>query len=80
MTVKQDPVLAQLNRINGQVDGIIRMYQDERVCVDIVRQVIAVRSSLGKVARDLLNSEARKCSQGDKLENLDEILKEVFRY
>jgi CsoR family transcriptional regulator, copper-sensing transcriptional repressor len=78
MTDKKDPIQAQLNRINGQVEGIARMYQDERACVDVVRQVVAVRSSLGRVARDLLSSEARKCSRGEG--DLDEILKEVFRY
>jgi len=80
MTDKQDSILAQLNRINGQLEGITRMYQDERTCVDIVRQVIAVRSSLGRVARDLLSSEAKKCSRGAQWETLDDVLKEVFRY
>lgn len=80
MSTKKDPISAQLNRINGQVEGISRMYQDERSCVDIVRQVIAVRSSLGRVARDLLSSEAKKCSRGEQWDTLDDVLKEVFRY
>jgi CsoR family transcriptional regulator, copper-sensing transcriptional repressor len=79
MTDKKDPIQAQLNRISGQVEGIARMYQDERACIDVVRQVVAVRSSLGRVARDLLSSEARKCSRDDK-DSLDDVLKEVFRY
>lgn len=80
MTNQKDPIVTQLNRINGQVEGIARMYQDERACVDIVRQVIAVRSSLGRVARDLLSSEAKKCSRGEQWDTLDDVLKEVFRY
>ncbi|MFZ5437955.1 MAG: metal-sensitive transcriptional regulator [Patescibacteria group bacterium] len=80
MTSQKDPIVAQLNRINGQIEGIARMYQDERACVDIVRQVIAVRSSLGRVARDLLTSEAKKCSRGEQWDTLDDVLKEVFRY
>lgn len=76
----QDPVLAQLNRIKGQIEAITSMYEDERVCVDIVRQVIAARSSLGRVARDLLTSEASRCSQEKRVQDLDEVLKEVFRY
>ncbi|MCC6710748.1 MAG: metal-sensitive transcriptional regulator [Candidatus Pacebacteria bacterium] len=80
MTDKKDPILAQLNRINGQVEGIIRMYQDERVCVDIVRQVVAVRSSLGRVARDLLSDEAKRCTSKNAVNDLDEVLKEIFRY
>lgn len=77
---KSDKVLSQLKRIRGQLDGIIRMYEDERSCVDIVRQVIAARSSLGRVSRDLLSGEATRCSRERKVDELNEILKEVFRY
>lgn len=76
----QDPVLLQLKRVRGQLDGVIAMYEDERGCVDIVRQVIAARSSLGRVARDLLTGEAARCSRESKIEQLEEVLKEVFRY
>lgn len=70
----------QLKRVRGQLDGIINMYEDERGCVDIVRQVIAARSALGRVARDLLTGEAARCSRESKVEELEEVLKEVFRY
>ncbi len=75
-----DKVVSQLKRIRGQLDGLIKMYEDERSCVDIVRQVIAARSSLGRVARDLLTSEASRCTQERKTDELEDILKEVFRY
>lgn len=75
-----DPALTQLKRIRGQLDGIIAMYEDERACVDIVRQVVAARSSLGRVARDLLTNEASRCSQERRPEDLEEIFKEIFRY
>jgi CsoR family transcriptional regulator, copper-sensing transcriptional repressor len=76
----QDPVLTQLKRICGQLDGVTKMYDDERACIDIVRQIIAVRSSLGRVARDLLTDEATSCSKDNRTEDLDAVLKEVFRY
>lgn len=78
--MQNDKVLTSLKRIRGQIDGIIKMYEDERTCVDIVRQVVASRSALGRVARDLLSSEASRCSKERKPDELDEILKEVFRY
>lgn len=79
-TKSPDQVLVQLKRICGQLDGVTKMYDDKRACIDIVRQVIAVRSSLGRVARDLLTNEATTCSKEKRLDDLDEILKEVFRY
>jgi CsoR family transcriptional regulator, copper-sensing transcriptional repressor len=78
--MKSDKILTQLRRIRGQLDGIIRMYEDERTCIDVVRQIVAARSSLGRVSRDLLSGEATKCSKERKIEELDDILKEVFRY
>lgn len=80
LPMKSDEVLVLLKRIRGQLDGVIKMYEDERSCVDIVRQVIAARSSLGRVAKDLLFSEATRCSKERKVNELADILKEVFRY
>ncbi len=78
--LKSDQVLVQLRRIRGQLDGIMSMYEDERGCVNIVRQIIAARSGLGRVARDLLTGEAARCSREDNVSELEEVLKEVFRY
>jgi DNA-binding FrmR family transcriptional regulator len=79
-TVPNDPVLTQLKRIKGQLDGVIAMYEDEQTCVDIVRQVIAARNSLGTVAQKLLTGEATKCTKERRVEDLQDILKELFRY
>ena len=78
--MQKDKVLTQLKRIRGQIDGIIKMYEDERTCVDIVRQVIASRSSLGRVARELLSGEATRCTKERRPEELNDIFKEIFRY
>jgi CsoR family transcriptional regulator, copper-sensing transcriptional repressor len=78
--VSNDPVLLQLKRIKGQLDGIISMYENEQTCVDVVRQVIAARGSLGRVARDLLTGEASRCTRERNVAELEEVLKEVFRY
>jgi DNA-binding FrmR family transcriptional regulator len=75
-----DPVLTQLKRIRGQIDGVITMYEDEKSCVDVVRQVIAARNSLGSVVRRLLSGEATRCSKERKAEELQSILQEAFKY
>jgi DNA-binding FrmR family transcriptional regulator len=78
--MSDDPILDQLNRIKGQVSGIIEMYQTDRGCIDVVRQVVAVRSSLGGVAQKILSGEVKQCTQERRAEDLDQILKEVFKY
>ncbi len=76
---EKDLILKQLKRIRGQLDGLITMYESERACVEIVRQVAAARNSLGRVARDLLTGEANRCSKERRVSDLDDVLKEVFR-
>lgn len=75
-----DPIVTKLNRVKGQLDGIVRMYEDDRQCVDVVRQIIAARNSLSSIARDLLTDEASSCSKERRTEDLEKILKEIFKY
>ena len=74
-----DPINNQLNRIKGQVGGVLKMYESGRGCLEIVHQIAAVRSSLGRVARDMLSGEATKCSKENRVEDLEKILKELFK-
>ncbi len=76
----KDPVLNQLRRVEGQLGGIIKMYQAERSCLDVVQQVAAARASLAKVARRLITAEAVNCTRQQKPEELDSLLKEMFRH
>lgn len=75
----EDEIVKRMKRVNGQLEGIIRMYQDERACIDVVRQVIAARNALGSIARELLTDEASRCSKQRKLDELEIILKELLR-
>lgn len=72
-------VNSRLERIKGQVDGIIRMYQDNRDCGEIVAQIAAARSALGSVGKMLLSEEAVTCSRSDKHDKLEKILKQLFK-
>lgn len=56
------------------------MYQNDSGCIDVVRQVVAARSSLGTVAKKLLSGEATRCTSEKRVEDLQDILQEVFRY
>lgn len=76
---KPDKIVSNLNRINGQIDGILKMYQSDRSCLDVVRQIAAARSALGSVAREMLNQEACKCSREQDYKELDLVVKELMR-
>jgi len=58
-----DTVVSALNRIEGQVRGIRKMYQEERECEQIVQQISAIQSALRRVGKELLTAEASLCIQ-----------------
>lgn len=54
--------LARLKRIEGQVRGIQRMVEEERICVDILAQINAVEQALRGVSRELVRNHLRHCA------------------
>ena len=53
--------LPRLNRISGQIDGIKKMIEEERYCLDIVNQIKAVRSALKSVEKKILQKHIKHC-------------------
>lgn len=51
----------RLNRIRGQVDGIDRMIDERRYCIDIVTQIRAARSALQSLEKAVLETHLRGC-------------------
>lgn len=54
--VRQGGRLCRLRRIDGQARGLRRMVAEERFCLDILAQVLAMTKVLRSVALDLLGS------------------------
>jgi len=78
--VKKDSIAVSLSRISGQIDGVAKMYEEKRPCIEIARQLAAARNSISRVARDILTSEASTCSKDNNCQQLDLVLKELLRY
>jgi len=53
--------LKRLTRIEGQVRGIAKMIEDERYCIDVVRQIQAVKSALTGLERLVLDDHLDTC-------------------
>lgn len=54
-------VSKRLNRISGQIEGIRRMVEEPRYCVDILTQIAAVRAALSAVGRFILEDHLKTC-------------------
>jgi CsoR family transcriptional regulator, copper-sensing transcriptional repressor len=53
--------LKRLNRIEGQVRGVLRMVEDDRYCIDVITQVSAVRAALKRVEEEVLRDHVAHC-------------------
>ncbi len=73
----------RLRRIAGQVNGVERMVDEERYCIDILTQISAIRSALDRVAIAVLDDHARHCvvaaSEGKRDERTTEMMDAVAR-
>ncbi len=53
--------LGRLRRIEGQVQGIQRMVEEDKYCIDILTQVSAMTKALQSVALGLLDEHLSHC-------------------
>jgi len=54
----------RINRVIGQAQGIARMMDEDKYCVDILTQIAAVRSALDGIGVELLTQHIESCVVG----------------
>lgn len=60
--LRDDDKLKQLLKTaQGQIDGIIRMLEQGRYCIDISTQIMACQAILNRVNKDILNAHLHNC-------------------
>lgn len=57
-------LLDRLNRIEGQVRGVIRMIEEGRYCIDVLTQTRAIRAALARVESQMLKEHMGHCIEG----------------
>lgn len=61
LSEEQKKASQKLKTARGQIDGIIKMIDDGRYCVDISTQILAVLGLLKKANTDILSGHLRSC-------------------
>jgi DNA-binding FrmR family transcriptional regulator len=51
----------RLNRVEGQVRGIVNMIEEERYCLDIIHQIKAVKSALSSIESQIVEEHLDHC-------------------
>jgi DNA-binding FrmR family transcriptional regulator len=82
---KNSPVFRNLKIARGQVDGIIKMLEEDRYCIDVSRQIMATISILKKVNAEILHDHMKGCVkkailEGGGDESLEEVLEIMRKY
>lgn len=57
----KDAALKRLARIEGQVRGVSKMIDQDRYCIDVVRQVQAIKAALGGLEKIVLDDHLETC-------------------
>ncbi len=75
---KHEEALRLLKTARGHIDAIIKMIEDERYCVDISTQLLAVISILKKANTSVINKHIETCvREAAATGNVDEKLAEL---
>lgn len=71
----------RLRSVAGHVNGIVRMLEDDRYCIDVIKQIQAIQTALSRVSEGILDSHLRTCVttaiQHDDLGERERVLNEV---
>ena len=78
MKADRDKVSRLLKTARGQLDGILKMIEEDRYCIDISNQIIATEAILHKANREVLHAHIDMCVKeaiqtGEAEEKLEEI-------
>ena len=77
MMADHKSVTRMLKTARGQIDGILRMVEEDRYCVDILTQVSAIQSALNAFNKELLAQHIKSCVVDDIRAGHDEVVDEL---
>lgn len=73
----------QINRLlktaKGQIDGILKMIEEDRYCVDISNQLLATNAILKKANKEIIRAHMKSCvldafETGNSDKKIDELI------
>ncbi len=80
MQADKQEIRRLLNTVRGQIDGLNRMIDEDKYCIDISNQIMSTIAILKKVNVEILDAHMQHCvlhakSEEDLAEKIDEISK-----
>ena len=75
----------RLRKIEGQIQGIQRMLESRRYCIDVLQQIAAARRALDEVALQIMRGHISACvadaiRHEDGAEKVEELMRALHRF
>jgi DNA-binding FrmR family transcriptional regulator len=71
----------RLKSIAGHVNGLVRMLEEDRYCIDVIKQIQAIQTALSRVSESILDAHLHTCVttaiQGDNPDERERVLREI---
>ena len=61
MKADKAKVARSIKIARGQLDGVLRMIEEDRYCVDISNQILATQALLKRINKEILEAHIRHC-------------------
>lgn len=72
MKANKTKINSLLKTARGQIDGILKMIEDDRYCLDISNQIMATNAILKKANKEIIRTHMESCVK-DTFKSYDEV-------
>jgi DNA-binding FrmR family transcriptional regulator len=77
----KDNIQRRLRTVEGHIRGIEKMVDEDAYCIDVIRQLQAVRAALGKISTSILDRHLHSCLitavRGEEASERERVLAEI---
>lgn len=75
-------VINRLKSVGGHIAGIIKMLEDDRYCIDVIKQIQAAQAGLARSSEVILENHLDTCvttaMRGDDVEEREQVIAEIL--
>ena len=79
MQAEKTKITRLLKTARGQLEGILRMVEEDRYCVEIAQQLMATEANLNRANKEILTAHLKTCvkneeSDEEREQKIDELV------
>jgi CsoR family transcriptional regulator, copper-sensing transcriptional repressor len=75
-------IIRRLQSVDGHIRGVQRMVEEDKYCVDVIKQIEAVQAALGKINEIILDEHLHTCVttaiRGDEPARREAVINEIL--